>query len=216
MYWPVPPGFCDSAIDEFIAKSSKLHNFRKSSQIFVIAADFLQILGLDTSRDVIATCIQSKKGCFSVWKMKWITLRSHHARFTRATLAQNVYLLVSCSEPQAALDPATPLYSAGRYCEESSRIHCRINNISDKSCEKHSNYVKATDIRTNATDVETRKNTNLHHSPWIYHNYRNNLWQKCFPVFLKLHLNYPDSTSTSERSGKHLLINVSEAVLHAF
>ncbi len=50
----------------------------------------------------------------------------------------------------------TVIYSAGRYSEES-----RINNISVKSCEKHSNsaqnYVKATDIRTNATDVETRR-----------------------------------------------------------
>ncbi len=36
-------------IAEFIAKSSKLHNFRKNSQIFVIAADFPQILGLDAS-----------------------------------------------------------------------------------------------------------------------------------------------------------------------
>ncbi len=51
----------------------------------------------------------------------------------------------------------TVIHSAGRYSEES-----RINNISVKSCEKHSNsaqnYVKTTDIRTNATDVETRIN----------------------------------------------------------
>ncbi len=56
----------------------------------------------------------------------------------------------------------TVIHSAGRYSEESSRIHHRINNISVKSCEKHSNSaqnsVKATDIRSNATDVETRKN----------------------------------------------------------
>ncbi len=64
----VPPGFCDSAIAEFIAKSSKLRNFRKSSQIFIIAADFPQILGLDATRDVIATHIQSKKGCSSTRK----------------------------------------------------------------------------------------------------------------------------------------------------
>ncbi len=50
------------------------------------------------------------------------------------------------------------IHSAGRYSEESSRIHSGINNISVKSCEKHSNSVKATDIRTNATDVETRRN----------------------------------------------------------
>ncbi len=56
----------------------------------------------------------------------------------------------------------TVIHSAGRYSEESSQIRNRINNISVKSCEKHSNSVqnsvKATDIRTNATDVETRKN----------------------------------------------------------
>ncbi len=45
----VPSGFCDSAIAEFITKSSKLRNFRKSSQFFIIAADFPQILGLDAS-----------------------------------------------------------------------------------------------------------------------------------------------------------------------
>ncbi len=53
----------DSAIAEFIAKSSKL-------QIFQIAADFPQILHLDASCDVIAMRIQSKKGCFSVPKME--------------------------------------------------------------------------------------------------------------------------------------------------
>ncbi len=36
----VPPGFCDSAIAEFIVKSSKLRNFRKITKIFTIAADF--------------------------------------------------------------------------------------------------------------------------------------------------------------------------------
>ncbi len=79
----VPQGFCDSAIAEFIAKSSKLHNFHKSSQIFIISADFPQILGLDATSSQRAL---SKKGCFSVWKMEWTALRSHHARFTRATL----------------------------------------------------------------------------------------------------------------------------------
>ncbi len=34
VYKSVPPGFCDSAIAEFIAKSSKLRNFCKSVQIF--------------------------------------------------------------------------------------------------------------------------------------------------------------------------------------
>ncbi len=55
--YSVPPGFCDSAITEFIAKSSKLRNFHKSSQIFVSATDFPHILGLDASPYVIALCI---------------------------------------------------------------------------------------------------------------------------------------------------------------
>ncbi len=45
----VPPEFCDSAIAEFVAKSSKL-NFRKRSQIFTTAANLQQILSLDASR----------------------------------------------------------------------------------------------------------------------------------------------------------------------
>ncbi len=118
----VPPERSDSAIAEFIAKSSKLSNYRKNSHIFVIVADFLQILGLDASCDVIAMRIQSKKGCFSVPKILWTALRSLHARFTRATLderihvtrfgytAQTVYLLGP--ELRAALDHATPLYTA--------------------------------------------------------------------------------------------------------
>ncbi len=50
--------FCDRRI------YCKSCNFRKSSQIFIIAEKFPQILGLDTSRDVIATRIQSKKRLF--------------------------------------------------------------------------------------------------------------------------------------------------------
>ncbi len=46
----------------------------------------------------------------------------------------------------------TVIHSTRRYSEESSRISRRIDNISVKSCEKLSNYVKATDIRTNATE----------------------------------------------------------------
>ncbi len=75
-------------------------------------------------------------------------------------MAQTIYArtgAVGCSRSRD-----TVINSAGRYSEESSRIHCGINNISVKSCEKHSNlahnYVKSTDIRTNATDVETRRN----------------------------------------------------------
>ncbi len=101
----VSPGFCDRWI------------YRKIKQT--------PILRLDASCDVIAMRIQSKKGCFSVPKMEWTALRSHHARFTRATSdkrtesgtnprysfgLQTVYLLGP--EPRAALDHATPLYTA--------------------------------------------------------------------------------------------------------
>ncbi len=157
----VTPGFCDRWIYRKI----------KQSPLF---SKLLQILHLDASFDVIAMRIQSKKGCFSVQKMEWTALRSLHARFTRATLdkrtesgtnprysfgLQTVYLFGLA--PQAALDHATPLYTALEI-QWSSRIHRGINNISVKSCEKHSNspqnYVKATDIEINSTDVETRRN----------------------------------------------------------
>ncbi len=73
---------------------------------------------------------------------------------------QTVYLLRP--EPRAlSRSRDTVINNAVRYSEESSRIRRRIHNISVKSCEKHSNSaqnsVKATDIRTNATDVETRE-----------------------------------------------------------
>ncbi len=107
----VPPGFCDRWI------------YRKIKQT-PLFSKLPQILRLDASCDVIAMRIQSKKG-FSVPKMEWTALRSHHARFTRATSdkrtesgsnprysfgLQTVYLLGP--EPRAALDHATPLYTA--------------------------------------------------------------------------------------------------------
>ncbi len=108
----VPPGFCDRWI------------YRKIKQT-PLFSKLPQILRLDASCDVIAMRIQSKKGCSSVWKMEWTALRSHHARFTRATSdkrtesgtnprysfgLQTVYLLGPA--PRAALDHATPLYTA--------------------------------------------------------------------------------------------------------
>ncbi len=108
----VPPGFCDRWI------------YRKIMQT-PLFSKLPQILRLDASCDVIAMRIQSKKGCFSFPKMEWTALRSHHARFTRAASdkrtesrtnprysfgLQTVYLLGP--EPWAALDHATPLYTA--------------------------------------------------------------------------------------------------------
>ncbi len=82
--------------------------------------------------------------------------KAEQIRATRlAYTAQTIYLLGP--EPRAALDHATPLYTAlGDTVKKVETI------TSVKSCEKHSNsaqnYVNATYIRTNATDVETRKN----------------------------------------------------------
>ncbi len=73
---------------------------------------------------------------------------------------QTIYLLGP--EPRAALDHATQLYTAlGDTVKEV--VEFTVESITSvKSSEKHSNsaqnYVKATDIRTNATDVETRRN----------------------------------------------------------
>ncbi len=44
----------------------------------------------------------------------------------------------------------TVIHSAGRYSKESSRNRPRINNISGKSCEKHSNSAQNSVI---ATDI---------------------------------------------------------------
>ncbi len=135
----VPPGFSDSAIAEFIAISRKLHNFHKNAHIFVIAADFPQILGLDVSCDVIAMPVQSNKLCFSVPKMEWTALCSLHVRFTRAELDKRTESRTNpcysfglhgtdrlsawtgatgCSRSLKAI-----IHSAERYSEESSRIH---------------------------------------------------------------------------------------------
>ncbi len=74
--------------------------------------------------------------------------------------AQTIYLLGP--EPQAALDHATPLYTSLGDTVKKAVEFTAESITSVKSCEKHSNlaqnYVKATDIRTNATDVETRRN----------------------------------------------------------
>ncbi len=135
----VPPGFCDSAISEFTAKSSKLHNFRKSSQIFIIVSQIFIIVADFGLRRI--------------------------PRHQRNAHSVKTKLFLSLKKGMNSL--------AFSYSEESIRICCWINNISVKSYEKHSNSaqnsVKAMDIRTNATDVDTRKNncsinTNLHHS----------------------------------------------------
>ncbi len=70
--------------------------------------------------------------------------------------AQTIYLLGP--EPRAALDHVTPLYTALGDTVKKVVEFTTESITSVKSCEMHSNSVKATDIRTNATDVETRRN----------------------------------------------------------
>ncbi len=74
--------------------------------------------------------------------------------------AQTVYLLGP--EPRAALDHATPLYTELGDTLKKVVEFTAESITSVKSCEKYlnsvQNSVKATDIRTNATDVETWKN----------------------------------------------------------
>ncbi len=168
----VPPGFCDSAITDLIAKSSKLRHFRKSSQIFGIA-DF----GCPVISSQHAFCQRKVVSQFEKWNEQPCVLimpdlqELHWKKRTesRTNLRYSFGLCGAdrlsarargCSGRSRSRDIV--MYSAGRYSEESSWIHSRINNISVKSYEKHwnsaQNSVKAVYIRTNATDVENRKN----------------------------------------------------------
>ncbi len=159
----VTPGFCDRWI------------YRKIMQT-PLFSKLLQILLLDASCDVIAMRIQSKKGCFSVQKNGMNSFAFSSCTIYKSYIGQTnrkrnkSALIVWATDRLFARTGAagcsrsrdTVIHSAGRYSEESSRISRRIHNISVRSCEKHSNsaqnYVKATDIRTNSTDVENRRN----------------------------------------------------------
>ncbi len=147
LYYTVPPGFCDSAIAEFIAKSSKRCNFHNSRNIFAY---------------------------FGLRRTPW-RHRNTHSVWT-FTVQWTAYVLLmpdlqelhrtnelKAERIRATRSRDTAIHSTGRYSEERSRIHHRINNISVKSWEMHSNSVKATDIRTNATDVETWKTLFIKH-----------------------------------------------------
>ncbi len=66
-------------------------------------------------------------------------------------MAQTVYLLGP--EPRAALDHSKPLYTA-----QGDTVKKVVEFTAFKHSNSAQNSVKATDIRTNATDVEIRKN----------------------------------------------------------
>ncbi len=147
----------DSAVAEYIAKSS----------IFQIAADFALRRGLWRHRNAHSVkerlFLSSKNGMNSFAFSSCPIYKSCIGQTNRKRIESA--LLVWATDRLSARTGAagcsrsrdTVIHSAGRYSEES-----RLNNISVKSCEKHSNsaqnYVKTTDIRTNATDVETRIN----------------------------------------------------------
>ncbi len=162
-------------ITEFIVKIKQTPQFSQE------LANFTQILGLDASQRAFS---QRKVVLFEKWneqpcvpimpdlqELHWTNeKKAERIRATRLGYRPTVDLLgaAGCSRSRESRD--TVIQSAGRYSEE-----IRINNISIKSCEKHSNSaphsVKATFIRTNTTDVNQEKhcsiNKYLHHSPWI-------------------------------------------------
>ncbi len=157
----VTPGFCDPWIYRKI----------KQSPLF---SKLPQILHLDASFDVIAMRFQSKKGCFSVqkWNEQLCVLfmpdlqelhRTNEPKAEQIRATRLGYRPFICSDwSRGLLSITRHRYTRRWEIQWSSRIHRGINNISVKSCEKHSNspqnYVKATDIEINSTDVETRRN----------------------------------------------------------
>ncbi len=137
----VPPGFCDSAITELIAKSSKLRHFRKSSQIFGIAAIFLQILGVpwchrNTHSVKVRLFLSLKNWMNSLAFSSCSIYKSYIGKRTesRTNLRYSFGLcgadrLSARARAGCSRSRDIVMYSAGRYSEESSRIHRRINNI---------------------------------------------------------------------------------------
>ncbi len=135
----VTPGFCDRWIYRKI----------KQSPLF---SKLPLILHLDASCDVIAMRFQSKE-----------LHRTNEPKAEQIRATRLGYRPFICSDRRRGLLSITwHRYTRRWEIQWSSRIHRGINNISVKSCEKHSNspqnYVKPTDIEINSTDVETRRN----------------------------------------------------------
>ncbi len=152
----------DSAIAEFIANSA----------IFQIAADFALRRVLWRHRNahsVKERLFLSSKNGMNSFAFSSCTIYKSYIGQTNRKRNKSALLVWATARLSARTGAAgcsrsrdTVIHSAGRYSEESSIISRRIHNISVRSCEKHSNsahnYVKATDIRTNSTDVENRRN----------------------------------------------------------
>ncbi len=162
MWLSVPPGFYDSAIAEFIAKSSKRCNFCKSSQIFIFAADFglrrvpWRHRKVHSAKERLFISI---KNLINILAFSSCPIYKSYIGLTDRKWNESMLLVWSARAGAAGCSQScnTVIHSAGRYSKERSRILRGINNISVRSCEKNSNLVKnsikATDIRTNATDV---------------------------------------------------------------
>ncbi len=142
---PVPLGYLDSVIAEFIAKSSKLRNFRKGSQIFVIAADFPQILGLDASR-VIASAFSQRQlvSQFEKWNeqpaFSLCPIYKSYIGQTNRKRNKSVLLVwatdrLSALARAAGCSPSRDIvtHSAGRYSEESSLVKLAAESITSLS-----------------------------------------------------------------------------------
>ncbi len=156
----------DSAIAEFIAKSCK------HSAIFQIAADFALrrvLWRYRNAHSVKERLFLSSKNGMNSFAFSSCTIYKSYIGQTNRKRNKSALLVWATDRLSARTGAAgcsrsrdTVIHSAGRYSEESSRISRRIHNISVRSCEKHSNsahnYVKATDIRTNSTDVENGRN----------------------------------------------------------
>ncbi len=112
MWLSVPPGFYDSAIAEFIAKSSKRCNFCKSSQIFIFAADFglrrvpWRHRKVHSAKERLFISI---KNLINILAFSSCPIYKSYIGLTDRKWNESMLLVWSA---RAALDHATPLYTA--------------------------------------------------------------------------------------------------------
>ncbi len=154
----------DSAIAEFIAKSSNLRYFPNCRRFCTWTRLLTSSQCAFSQRKVVSRFKKlNEQLCVlfmpDLQELHWTNEpKAEQIRATRLG-----YRPFICSDRRRGLLSITRHRYTRRWeIQWSSRIHRGINNISVKSCEKHSNspqnYVKATDIEINSTDVETRRN----------------------------------------------------------
>ncbi len=166
----VPPGFCDRWIYRKIKQTPNFPNWRRFSTDFALRRVLWCLRNAHSVKKRLF--LSSKNGinsfAFSSCPIYKSYIGQTNRKRNKSALSYSFglygadHLSARTGATGCSRSRDTVIHSAGRYSEESSRIHRGINNISVKSWEKHSNsaqnYVKATYIRTNATDVEARKN----------------------------------------------------------